>query len=120
MLLLVDGLNTNTQRHLSAGAICSPAIGDPHWITSSLAQPPSAPFSSPDGSESLFILLAVCTGTLHVIGGGQLVLVLHALAAVTVAVTNVHLHRGLRVWTWTGWLWGQTMTHFQLHETDLS
>lgn len=62
--------------------------------------------ASPDGPERLVVLLAVCAGTLDeeelVFGGGQLVLLVHAVAAVAVHIAVVHLHRRLGVQTGTG------------------
>ncbi len=71
-------------------------------------------FGSPDGSERLVVLLAVRAGTLDeeelVVGCGELVLLVHAVAAVTVHVTVVHLHRCLGVQTGTGRLCRDTQS----------
>lgn len=75
-------------------------------------EPRSQYCNSPDGSERLVILISIRAGTLDeeelFLRGGQLVLLVHAVTAVAVGVTVVHLHGRLRVQTGTGWLCGET------------
>lgn len=62
--------------------------------------------ASPDRSDRLVILLAVCAGTPEedLVFGGLLVLLVHAVTSIAVHIA-VYLHRRLWVHTRTGWLW---------------